>query len=416
MKAKDLIQNKDEFIKLLKTKGYDLEPLVLDIEKKYKKLKKIKLDFENSKAEINKISKNISKNIGDKQKLIKKVQSQKENINSLQNKYKAMENELNSILLTIPNIPNNITPIGTDEKDNHIIKEAKIKENKFDVKPHWEILEKYQLADQEFSASLSGSRFVAYKNKGAILIDALKSYMLETHINNGYTYLNLPLIVNANVLQGTGQLPKFKDDLYKVDGQYLIPTAEATLTNYATNKTFKESELPIKLVSYSQCFRKEAGAAGKDTRGIKRLHQFNKVELVHLVKPEDNIKMLNLMLKQAESILKGLKLPYRVSQLCTGELTFSSSITYDLEVWMPGQKSFMEVSSVSTTDDFQAKRMQAKYSTKNGKNYIFTQNGSGLAIDRIFAAILENYQDSKGNVKVPNVLKKYLPFEFEKLN
>ncbi|NQX83956.1 MAG: serine--tRNA ligase [Mycoplasmataceae bacterium] len=308
---------------------------------------------------------------------------------------------------TLPNIPSEKVPVGKDEKSNKVIFESKIKKRNAKVKPHWEILDK--IVDESASSTISGSRFVVYKDLGAVMMESLKNMMIDYHRSNGYTLYSAPVIVNTNILYGTGQLPKFKDDLYQVEeDKYLIPTAEATLTNIFREKILDSSELPKKLVAYSNCFRKEAGASGKDTRGIKRLHQFNKVELVHILEEKDDEKLLNEMLNSAIEIVKMLELPYRVLSLSTGELTFSSSITYDIEVWMPGQNEWMEISSVSSCSDFQGERINTRTRDGEGKSFVYTHNGSGIAIDRAIAAILENHQNEEGEINIPASLQKYM--------
>lgn len=322
-----------------------------------------------------------------------------------------LANEVSQELLTLPNIPHNSVPQGVDEDANQEVRKwGKIcKETN---KPHWEIAEKFKLVDFSRATKLSGSRFIMYTNQGAKLVRALASFMLDQHTQRGYQEQLPPLIVNSNILVGTGQLPKFKDDQFKIEDreQYLIPTAEVPLTNIYRDEILDLGQLPIKLCAYTPCFRLEAGSAGKDTRGMIRLHQFNKVELVKIVQPETSYQELESLVADAENILQLLEIPYRVLSLCTGDLGFSAAKTYDLELWLPAQGKYREVSSCSNCEDFQARRMNLR-ATAGADEKVFphTLNGSGLAIDRVVAAILENYYDAeKDEIAVPKVLQPYM--------
>lgn len=409
MKTKNLIQDKENIIKLLSLKNYDVSATINEIEKLYPELLDTKKKLDSLREETNSVSKIISttKDKAERARLIKGIKDNKDIISNLTLKNRDLNEEIDNLKASLPNIPSKKVPVGKDEKSNKVIFESKIIKSNIKSKPHWDLLEK--VVDENASALISGSRFVVYKDLGAVMVESLKSMMIDYHRSNGYKLYSAPVIVNSNVLYGTGQLPKFKDDLYQVDDdKYLIPTAEATLTNIFREKIFEPNELPKKIVAYSNCFRKEAGASGKDTRGIKRLHQFNKVELVHILEKKDDEKLLNEMLDSAIEIVKMLELPYRVLSLSTGELTFSSSITYDIEVWMPGQNEWMEVSSISSCSDFQGERINTRTRDEDGKSFVYTQNGSGIAIDRAIAAILENHQNENGEINIPLSLQKYM--------
>ncbi len=328
------------------------------------------------------------------------------------------EDEYNDFLLNIPNILHKSVPHGNSDIDNKIIKysndenlENMIKKTFVD---HSEIGKLLNLYDQDTAVKMSSSRFSLLFGSFAQLHRVLGSFMINEHINNhGYTEVNVPLIVNSDSLLGTGQLPKFKDDLFELKNKknfFLIPTAEVPLTNIFQNKTFDEDELPTKYTSLSYCFRSEAGSYGKDTKGLIRQHQFEKVELVNAVMPSKSDEALDSLLNCAEKILQLLDLPYRKVLLCSGDTGFSSYITYDLEVWMPSQNSYREISSCSNFGDFQARRLNAKYKDKSSKKkqFIHTLNGSGLAVGRTLAAIIENYQNKDGDIEIPEILRPYM--------
>ena len=323
-------------------------------------------------------------------------------------KIKELKELIDNKISWLPNILKEEVPVGQDETQNKIIRYWGEKHDKSHMSHHYELLEKYNLVDFKRTSEISGSRFISYKNKGSLLKRSLINYLLDKNIMNGYKEIDMPILVKENIIYGTGQLPKFKDDVYKTkNGLYLISTGEITLTNYYKNKIFTNDELPIKLTSYSSCFRKESGAAGKDNRGIIRLHQFNKVELVKITKPENSSKELELMVNNVEEILQELRLSYRTILLCSGDTGFSSSKTYDIEVWMPKEKKYLEISSCSNCGTFQSKRINLKYKDENGKNNLcHTLNGSCLAIDRLIAAIVENYQ-VEDKIIIPEILKKY---------
>lgn len=322
---------------------------------------------------------------------------------------------MTDLLLKIPNIPDETVPQGNSEKDNVVISQhGTIPEFDFQTLPHWEIGEKLGILDFNSAAKISGSRFSAIKNLGCRLEHALIQFMLTEHIKNGYEEIWLPYLVNKETITATGQLPKFADEVYKISEEetYLIPTAEVSVTNLYRGEILSEEELPKKFVSYSACFRKESGSYGKDTKGLIRNHQFNKIELVKFVKPEESNNELELLVQDAARILQKLGLTYRIVSLCSADLGFSSAKTYDLEVWMPGEKRWREISSCSNCKDFQARRLNTKIQYKNGKkSLIHTLNGSGVAIGRTFACILETYQQKDGSVKIPEVLVPFMGIE-----
>ncbi|HOL83041.1 MAG TPA: serine--tRNA ligase [Caldisericia bacterium] len=400
----------------LRNRGYSDNILddFLKIEKERLSLLK---EFEDLKHELNNKSKIIGemKNRGeDIGELLLESKNLSDNIENLKEKLKETEDILNDIVLRIPNIPHETVPIGLDEKSNvEIRKFGEIRKFDFEIKTHWEIGENLGILDFERASKLSGSRFFLNKALGASLERALINFMLDLHTKkNGYKEIFPPFLVRGDIMVGTGQLPKFIDDMYKIEGEdlWLIPTAEVPLTNIHKDEILNEDELPKYYVAYTACFRKEAGAAGRDTRGLIRVHQFNKVELVKLVKPENSFDELEKLVIEAEDVLKELNLPYRVVLLSTGDMAgFSASKTYDIEVWMPSYGRYVEISSCSNCTDFQARRMNTKFRRKSGEiEFIHTLNGSGVAIGRCLAAVLENYQNEDGSVKIPEVLIPYI--------
>jgi len=324
-----------------------------------------------------------------------------------------IEKKFQEILLNIPNLIDDSVPIGKDESENQVVREWGEKPVfNFNPRSHWELGELNGFLDLPRAAKISGSRFALYFDSLAKLERILIDFMLNTHtLENGYTEVLPPFLVNADSLVGTGNLPKFKDDLFKVENHnlYLIPTAEVPLTNIHREEVIPESELPKSYVAYTPCFRSEAGSHGKDVRGIIRQHQFNKVELLKFSVAESSNHELDQLTRDAETILQKLNLHYRVVILCSADLSFSSSKTYDLEVWMPARKKYVEISSCSNFVDFQARRAKIKYKTGSGKFFVHTINGSGLAVGRTVAAIMENYQTKKEKIKVPDILRNYFP-------
>ncbi len=322
--------------------------------------------------------------------------------------------ELDQLLMVMPNIPHESVPIGKDENDNPVVRSwGEIPKMDFEVLPHWEIGERLGILDFSRAAKIAGARFALYRGLGARLERALISFMLDVHTKeHGYTEILPPFMVNAAAMTGTGQLPKFKEDLFKIEGWdfYLIPTAEVPVTNIHREEVLAEKDLPIYYVAYTPCFRSEAGSYGKDTRGLIRQHQFNKVEMVKFALPENSYEELETLTRNAEEILKRLKLPYRVVTLCSGDLGFSAAKTYDLEVWLPGQNLYREISSCSNFEDFQARRAGIRFKRDRGKGteLVHTLNGSGLAVGRTLVAILENYLQPDGSVAIPKALKPYI--------
>lgn len=344
-----------------------------------------------------------------------------EEIKAYDDKVSEINEKINYIMLRIPNIPNDQVPEGGSDEDNLEIKRWG-EPTKFDFEPkaHWDIGTGLDILDFERAGKITGSRFALYKDLGARLERSVINYFLNTHTKNGYKELFVPFMVNRDSMTGTGQLPKFEEDAFKLKDQdyFLIPTAEVPVTNMYRDEVLRGDELPIKHVAYSACFRSEAGSAGRDTRGLIRQHQFNKVELVKFAKPEDSYKELDLLVQDAERVLQGLGLPYRIVRICKGDLGFTAALKYDIEVWMPSYNRYVEISSCSNFEDFQARRagIRFKRDKKSKAEYVHTLNGSGLAVGRTLAAILENYQQSDGSVVVPEVLRPYMGVDVIKKN
>lgn len=342
------------------------------------------------------------------------VRAMGDKIAAFDNDLKEIELKLKNILLHIPNIPAEDVPVGKDDSCNPVVRTWS-EPTKFDFEPkaHWEIGEKLGILDFERAVKVSGARYVFYKGLGSRLERAVYNFFLDFHTEkHGYTEFFPPYIVNGASMQGTGQLPKFAEDMYKMEGSdmYLIPTAEVPVTNYHRDDMLKGSELPLSYCAYSACFRAEAGAAGRDTRGLIRMHQFNKVELVKFTKPEESWDELAKLTNDAEEVLQALGLPYHVVRLCSGDLGFSSATTYDLEVWLPAANCYREISSCSNFLDFQARRANIRFrrDAKSKPEFVHTLNGSGVAVGRTVAAILENYQQADGSVVIPEVLRPYM--------
>ena len=411
---KKIINNSEKIKKKLSTRNFDIK-LIDEIIELSKMRSKTMTKLQSLEAERNLKSKEIGIQKSKGQEISNQVQKVQEIKNQIE-KTKEIEininNKIRNKLLFIPNIPSENTPIGRSEDENILIKEKwDIGRGKvINVKPHYEIAEELDIVDFQRAVKLSGSRFWAYKGYGARLVRALENYMLDTHVKNGYIEWRPPVIVKDNIMEGTGQLPKFKEDLFKIEGlnSYLIPTAEVPLTNLHNGEILDLSK-PISYTSFTPCFRAEAGSGGRDTRGLIRAHQFNKVELVKFVSKEDLRNEFQKTLNDAKNILEELKLPYQELKLCSGDIGFSAEETVDLEVWIPSEQRYRETSSVSSFSDFQGRRASIRYKDSNGKNRpVFTINGSGLAIDRIVAAILENYQNNDGTIDVPEVLVSYM--------
>ena len=408
---------------------HDLKNLRKNLEKFKLKFKDRNLDFDtanfdttdklnreliNEKELLEQEKKSLSK-LKDKLNFekSKKISNQ---INKILLEQKKTQEKLNQIIHNLPNIASNEVPVGKDEKNNQIIKrEGKLKSFNFKIKSHIELGLKNKGIDFDSSINLSGSRFVVLRDKFAMLERALINFMIDIHTNQfKYTEISPPLIVNENVMFGTGQLPKFEEDQFEIksgnvnERKFLIPTAEVVLTNLVRETNLDIKELPLRFVAATPCFRKEAGSYGKDTKGMMRQHQFYKVELVSIVEPINCINELDRMLNCAEEILKKLEIPYQIMLLSSGDMGFSAEKTFDIEVWVPSEKKYREISSCSSCGTFQARRMGAKYKTSNGNEFVGTLNGSGLAVGRLMIALLENNQNEDGSITVPTILKKYM--------
>jgi seryl-tRNA synthetase len=360
----------------------------------------------------------LKKQHKDAEALILQMRQEGERIKDLEKQVAAIEENLQDIVMGIPNLCDDSVPVGKDDSDNVEFKRwGEIPEFTFEPKPHWEIGEKLDILDFERAAKLSGARFVLLKGLGSRLERALINFMLDLHTQkHGYVEVLPPFMVNSASMTATGQLPKFEEDLFRISGWdlYLIPTAEVPVTNVHRDETLAEKDLPVKYCSYTPCFRSEAGSYGKDTRGLIRQHQFDKVELVKFTRPEESFAELESLLADAEEVLQLLKLPYRVVTLCTGDLGFSATKTYDIEVWMPAQKKYREISSCSNFGDFQARRGGIRYRPRDSKKsgLVHTLNGSGLAVGRTLAAILENFQRADGSLYLPEILEPYFEKRF----
>jgi seryl-tRNA synthetase len=378
---KDLVKSIDE-----------LRHLRNELSEKIGKMVSSGEEVENVKADVREIGRKISKGEG---------------------KLKSINEQYNDLLLRIPNLPHASVLYGKDESENIVVKQwGERKKFDFTPRPHWEIGENLDIIDFKRGAKISGARFYVLKGLGAKLERSLISWMIDLQVEkHNYREILPPFLINRNSMTGTGQLPKFEEDMYHIeqDDLFLDPTAEVPVTNLYSGEILNEEELPIKYVAFTACFRREAGAAGKDTRGIIRVHQFNKVEMVRFVKPEESYEHLKELLDNAEDVLRELELSYQIKMMCTGDLGFAAAMKYDPEAYMPSQDKYVEVSSCSNFEDFQARRANIRYRTKDGKiGFVHTLNGSGLAVGRTMATILENYQQSDGSVLIPKVLQKYM--------
>ncbi len=422
---KRLISDKDNCINQLNKRGNDYTQTIDQAIELYNKYLSLKQTNEENKQVVNSNSKLIGeyKREGkDVSELLKTIEDAKTNID--ENKEKEIFNQYQDLMLQIPNIPAKDTPVGVDDNDNVCVKEWGEKPTfDFKIKPHEEVGESLDGFDFKRATKLSKSRFVITKDTVARLERAITNFMLDSHTKRGYTEFGMPVIVNEDTLYASGQLPKFADDLFKISRTnneedefsedkkdfYLIPTAEVCLANLYRNEIINKDDLNLNYCAYTQCFRKEAGSAGRDTRGIIRVHQFGKVELFKYTKEEDSFKELDNMVADAEYILQSLKLPYRVVRLCSGDMGFGAAATYDLEVWFPSQDKYRECSSCSNVCDFQARRAKIRYKDEEGNiHYPHMLNGSGMATGRILAAVLENYQQADGTIKIPEVLVPYM--------
>ena len=394
-------------------KGVDAE-LLDSLKKKNEDLKVAKSDFETLQAAQNSMSKEFGvykregKDVGE---LKAKVDANKIKIAQALDIQRERQEDLENLAMSIPNVPDDNVPDGADEDDNIEIKKVLApKEFSFTAKEHWELAEENGWIDFERGVKLATSRFSVSFGMGAKLERALINFMLNFNSKRGFNEVSVPALVNRTALEGTGQLPKFENDLYKIDGQelFLIPTAEVPVTNLFQDEILSEDQLPIKLTAYTSCFRKEAGAAGRDTRGMIRQHQFHKVELVAIAKPDESEAIFNEMVSCASDILTALELPHRIVNLCTGDLGFSAAHTTDIEVWLPGQATYREISSISNTREFQARRAKIRYKDGKKNTMVHTLNGSSLAVGRTLVAIMENFQNEDGSIDIPEVLKPYL--------
>ncbi|WP_322902631.1 serine--tRNA ligase [Mycoplasmopsis felis] len=411
---KYILNNENKVKEKLRNRGFNIN-IYNEFVELAKKRGQMMFNAQNKKAELTQLTKSFQTYKNDLQK-INEIKEQikiiKEQEASLNKEADLLNQKINEILISIPNLPLNEIPVGENENENQVIFEKPNLGRGLvsNVLPHYEIAQKLDIIDFDRATKLSGSRYIIYKKQGSKLVRALINFMLDLHISKGYTEFHTPVIVKDNILFGTGQLPKFKEDLYKINdsNEYLIPTAEVTLTNYHNNEIV-DLNLPFKATSYTECFRSEAGSSGKDTKGILRQHQFKKIELVKITNKEDSIKEYELMVQDAQDVLEKLEIPYRSLLLCTGDMGFSAQKTIDLELWLPSEQRFREVSSISYVGDFQARRAMIRYRNNEGKTeYAYTMNGSGLAVDRVIAAILEIYQNQDGSISIPKVLIPYM--------
>ncbi|GBO54549.1 seryl-tRNA synthetase [Pseudanabaena sp. lw0831] len=401
-------------------KGYDISRLV-ELEQEVRAL-------ETQRSHLQAESNDIGKQVGIKMKsgapeseiqaLKARSPEVKQQLAELEPKERALREESNAILMTLPNLPSETTPIGANETENVEVRHwgDEYKSDRTDILPHWEIGEKLGILNFERAVKIAQARFVNLIGAGAALERALIQFMLNTHTANGYVEVAPPLLVNTASMTGTGQLPKFAEDLFKCaeDELWLIPTAEVPITNLYRDEIFDGENLPVHHCAYTPCFRREAGSYGRDTRGLIRLHQFNKVELVKFVLPENSAEEHEKLVRDAESILQALKLPYRVVELCTGDIGFGAAKCYDLEVWLPTANTYREISSCSNFHDFQARRANIRFKSKGkkGTEFLHTLNGSGLAVGRTMSAILENYQQPDGRILIPEVLQPLMNKEY----
>ena len=415
---KKLRSNTEEVKKALSNRGEDFDVNVIDeVIALDEERRKILVDVEALKKQRNEVSAEIPKRKKageDVTEVMAEMREIGDKIKADDAKVAELNDKINYIMLRIPNIPNPAVPEGETDEDNVEIKRwGEPTKFNFEPKAHWDLGTDLDLLDFERGGKVAGSRFTVYKGMGARLERSIINYFLDKHtFENGYTEVLPPYMVNRDSMTGTGQLPKFEEDAFKVEnnGYFLIPTAEVPVTNMYRNETLEGDKLPIKHAAYSACFRAEAGSAGRDTRGLIRQHQFNKVELVKFCKPEQSYEELDKLVQDAESVLQGLGLPYRIVRVCKGDLGFTAALKYDIEVWMPSYNRYVEISSCSNFEDFQARRANIKYknSPKEKPQFVHTLNGSGVAIGRTVAAILENYQQEDGSVVIPEALKEYM--------
>lgn len=421
LQIKTIVEHPDEVIARLAVKRFDASSIVAEVIKTDEERRLAQQQLDASLSE----QKQLAKQIGEKMKeglreeaenLKKQVQGLKEGSQPLEERKKEMEIKLRELLLAIPNMPHHSVAVGSGAEDNEVVAMSELAhewQDQDDLLPHWELTKQYNLVDFELGVKISGAGFPVYKGRGARLQRALINYFLDSALERGFLEIAPPYVVNEDSGYGTGQLPDKEGQMYHVglDNLYLIPTAEVPVTNLYRNVILDEAELPIKNVAYSACFRREAGSYGKDVRGLNRLHQFDKVEIVCIEQPEKSYAMLDKMVDYVKGLLESLELPWRILRLCGGDISFTSALTYDFEVYSAAQKRWLEVSSVSNFESFQANRMQCRYRNSEGKiSLCHTLNGSALALPRIVAALLENNQSGEGIV-IPKVLRPYTGFE-----
>lgn len=409
-----LRNNPEKVIEALSRRGgkYNLDEfLVID-----KKRRELLVETESLKAKQNAVSKSIpqlKKEGKDVAPIFAEMKEISDRVKTLDDSVRALDIEIEKIILTMPNLPNEKVKTGFSDEDNEELR-RRGEPRKFDFEPsaHWDIGENLDILDSATAAKVTGTRFTFYKGDGAALERAIINFYLNTHTQNGYLEIFPPFMVHRNSMQGTGQLPKFEEDAFKVANTdyFLIPTAEVPVTNMHRDEILSGAILPLKYCAYSACFRAEAGSAGRDTRGLIRQHQFNKVELVKFAHPEDSYNELESLTADAEKVIQALGIPYRVVRLCSGDLGFSSAMTYDIEVWMPSYNKYVEISSCSNFEDFQARRAGIRFRREQGEKaeFVHTLNGSGVAIGRTVACILENFQNADGTVTIPEVLVPYM--------
>lgn len=421
LKTSYIIANKEEVIKSLKKRNFDSEDLIAKLISLDERRKLIQTEYENMQAESNTISKEIGQLFKDGNKdeipnLKQRSLEIKTSTKVLSDDLSDVKNEIEDILSQIPNTPHESVPAGSSSEENLVIFNSKTKANKDSVIPHWELAKKYDLIDFELGTKITGSGFPVYKGKGAKLQRALISFFLDSNIDLGYDEVQVPYLVNEDSAFGTGQLPDKEGQMYTViqDNLFLIPTAEVPITNIFRDEIIEESNLPILKTGYSPCFRREAGSYGSDVRGLNRLHQFDKVEIVRVEHPEKSYDSLNIMKDQIKGIIEKLELPFRIITLCGGDLGFTSALTYDFEIYSPAQEKWLEVSSVSNFETFQSNRLKIRYRNAQGKtSLVHTLNGSSLALPRVLATILENFQ-TKDGIMIPKVLQEYTGFSIIK--
>ena len=415
LEIKYLRQNLSTVQEALKARGHQAD--LKAFQKWDNERRAVLQEMESLRHERNVVSDRIAemKKAGeDAEALVVEMRAVSSKIKNLDRQLSASQEAIDDFLLGLPNIPHATVPVGKDETENPVVRTVgALPEFEFEPRPHWEIGSHLKILDLDRASRITGARFPLYFGAGARMERALINFMLDTHIGeHGYLEVLPPFIVNRESMTHTGQLPKFEEDLFKLSGweYFLIPTAEVPVTNIHQGETLAEDQLPIRYAAYTPCFRSEAGSYGKDTRGLIRQHQFNKVELVKFSRPESSYAELEDLLNNAETILKKLNLPYRVIELCTGDLGFSAAKTYDIEVWMPSQGVYREISSCSNFEDFQARRANIRFKPKGKKGtaLVHTLNGSGLAVGRTFAAILENFQQADGAVTIPEALQPYM--------